>query len=218
MTTQEQTISLEQLDAVFDEAILNFNLIQQLANERITPSDDGYLNLNRAYFRISTSFYHGFLHLIGKGEPFPAIVILRSFLETYVKSVYAEFIMRPQDIDIEPFISGKKEFPSFFKMASELDQFGKINQNGLEGMFMQFTKQDLAQYEKFSLFTHGRGEFVQAFMKADNVKQHPNDIYDLLCTAKGMYETFALFFFGKQEKTAEFKRLLAEIRQSPTYA
>lgn len=218
MTAQEQNISVERLDVVFDEAISNLNLIYQLDNERITPSEDGYLNLNRAYFRICTRFYKGFLHLIGTGEPFPAIVILRSILEIYVKSIYAEFIMQPQGTDIAPFISDKKAFPSFFKMTSELDQFGKDNQNGLENMFIQFTQQGLALYNQYSLFTHGRGEFLQALMKKDNESLTINQVHTLLCTTKGLYETFALFFFGKQEKTAAFTRMREVISQSPMYA
>ena len=114
-------------------------------------------------------------------------------------------------------ISGEKDFPSFFKMTSALDKFGEEGKNGLEGMFKQFTKQDLAQYEKFSLFTHGRGEFVEAFMKMDNAQLCIEGVSDLIVTAKGMYETLSLHYFGLQKLTSELQRLAHELQKSTMY-
>ncbi|MGY3880268.1 hypothetical protein [Aeromonas veronii] len=102
-------------------------------------------------------------------------------------------------------------------MANELDKFGKEGKNGLEGMFKQFTKQDLAQYEKFSYFTHGRGEFIQAFMKADKVPLHPQDVCDIILSARGLYETFSLHYFGQQNQMNAFKMLANELQKSAMY-
>ncbi|EPY4221365.1 hypothetical protein ACXDJL_000086 [Klebsiella pneumoniae] len=210
-------MSAEQLQATFDEAVKNFLFIKELSNDKQEVSEDDYINLNRAYFRLCTHFYDSFLMMIGNGNPFPAIVVLRSILEVYTKAIYLEFIEKPKKTDVKPLISGEKEFPQFFKMAAALDKFGEEGKNGLEGMFIQFTKQGLAQYEKFSLFTHGRGEFLQAFMKSDTVALHPNDVSDLIYTARGMYETFSLCYFGVQGLTREFQKLKNELQKSALY-
>jgi len=177
-------MTIEELKDSYDEAVNSFKLISELNNKQLSASEDDYINLNRAYFRICTNFYESFLHLIGNGKPFPAIVILRSFLEIYTKAIYLDIIEKPKGTDVKPLISGEKDFPSFFKMTSALDKFGEEGKNGLEGMFKQFTKQDLAQYEKFSLFTHGRGEFVEAFMKMDNAQLCIEGVSDLIVTVQ----------------------------------
>lgn len=210
-------MSAEELQATYDEAVKNFLLIEELSNGKQEPSDEDYINLNRAYFRVCTHFYDSFLMMIGSFKPFPAIVILRSFQEVYTKAIYLEFIERPKKTDVKPLISGEKNFPSFFHMATALDKFGKEGKNGLEGSFIQFTKQGLAQYEKFSLFTHGRGEFLQAFMKSDKVALHPSDVSDLINTARGMYETFSLCYFGVQKLGSEFQKLNNELHKSALY-
>lgn len=207
-------MTIEELQDSYDEAVNNFKLISELNNKQLSASEDDYINLNRAYFRICTNFYESFLHLIGNGKPFPAIVILRSFLEIYTKAIYLDIIEKPKGTDVKPLISGEKDFPSFFKMTSALDKFGEKGKNGLEGMFKQFTKQDLAQYEKFSLFTHGRGEFVEAFMNMDNAQLCIEGVSDLIVTAKGMYETLSLHYFGLQKLTSELQRLAHELQKS----
>ncbi|MDM5065570.1 hypothetical protein OB934_22705 [Aeromonas salmonicida] len=210
-------MTIEELQASLDEAMNNFLLINNLNNKQLSPSEDDYLNLNRAYFRICTDFYESFLHLIANGKPFPAIVILRSILEIYTKAIYLDVIEKPKGTDVKPLISGEKDFPSFFKMTSALDKFGEEGKNGLEGMFKQFTKQDLAQYEKFSLFTHGRGEFVKIFMSVDNAQLCIEGVGDLIITARGMYETLSLHYFGLQKLSYEFQRLTHELQKSAMY-
>ncbi|MBR7585645.1 MULTISPECIES: hypothetical protein [Enterobacteriaceae] len=210
-------MTANELQNQFDEAIDFFQLIEKLSSVKLAVTDDDYLNLNRAYFRICTNFYSSFISLIGSGNPFPAIVILRSILEIYTKGVYLEYIEKPKGTDVKALICGDKDFPSFFKMASDLDKYGKDEKNGLEGMFKQFTKQDLAQYEKFSLFTHGRGEFVQTFMKSDNVRLQPAPVSDLIQTARGLYETFSLFYFGLQKQADAYLKLRDKIQKSALY-
>ncbi|HGE8242477.1 hypothetical protein LZT27_21525 [Aeromonas veronii] len=210
-------MTIEELQDSYEEAVNSFKLISELNNKQLSPSEDDYINLNRAYFRICTNFYESFLHLIGEGKPFPAIVILRSILEIYTKAIYLDIIEKPKGTDVKPLISGEKDFPIFFKMASALDKFGEEGKNGLEGMFKQFTKQDLAQYEKFSLFTHGRGEFVKTFMSTDNAQLCIEGVSDLIITAKGIYETLSLHYFGLQKLTSELQRLAHELQKSTIY-
>ncbi len=210
-------MTAEELETAFKEAIKNFLLIKDLSNRELAPSENDYINLNRAYFRICTDFYDSFLIMIGKGSPFAAIVILRSLLEIFTKGIYLELIEKPKGTDIKPLISGEKDFPSFFKMASALDKFGEEGRNGLEGMFKQFTKQDLAQYENFSLFTHGRGEFVQAFMKSDKAILNPDAVSELIHSARGMYETFSVYYFGLQKQTSALRKLTNELQKSAMY-
>ena len=210
-------MSAEELQATYDEAVKIFFLIQEISDRKLEQSEDDYINLNRAYFRLCSHFYDSFLMMIGSGKPFPAVVVLRSFQEVYTKAIYLQYIEKPKGTDIKPLISGKKDFPQFFKMANALDKFGEEEKNGLEGMFTQFTKRGLAQYEKFSLFTHGRGELLEAFMKSDNVALHPQDISDLIYTARGMYETFSLCYFGVQGLFSEFQKLKNELQKSALY-
>ncbi len=89
-------------------------------------------------------------------------------------------------------------------------------QNANSHFFQQFTKSGLGQYAKFSLFTHGRGDYVMALMSSANVPLHPNDVRDLILTAKGMYEAFSLFFFGVQGETQKVKLLSQKLMDSQT--
>lgn len=108
-------MTANELQNQFDEAIDFFQLIEKLSSVKLAVTDDDYLNLNRAYFRICTNFYRSFISLIGSGNPFPAIVILRSILEIYTKGVYLEYIEKPKGTDVKALICGDKDFPSFFK-------------------------------------------------------------------------------------------------------
>lgn len=216
---QDTKMTHQDLEPEFKVAFENLRLIQSfiVKEGKLAPSEDDYLNLNRAYFRLCTEFYDSILLLIGNGRFYTAIVVLRSFLEVQTKAMYVEFIEKPKGTDLKPLILDEKNFPSYFKMASELDRFGEENQNGMEGMYRQFTRQGLSQYTKFSLFTHGRGPFVEALMKSDNVQLCPEGVRDLIFTARGLYETFALFHFGLQKQFDAFKKLRNVIVNDPFY-
>ena len=108
-------MTVEELQASFDEAMNNFKLISKLNNKQLSPSEDDYLNLNRAYFRICTDFYETFLHLIGEGKPFPAIVILRSILEIYTKAIYLDVIEKPRGNRCQTINFRRKGFSEFLQ-------------------------------------------------------------------------------------------------------
>lgn len=201
----------QEITEVIREAHRAYRLIQELSKDPLPPSNNDYINVNQAYFRICTDFYSNLMDLIANEKPFPAIVILRSFLEIYIKSFYIEFVEKPKGTNISALISGKKNFPNFTEMASDLDKFGSENENGFKDVFVQFTKKGLRSYEKFSLFTHGRGEYVSAFMKRNQVLLSLEDVRDLLITAKGMYETLALLYFAVHSMPLQGKMLLNEI-------
>lgn len=210
-------MSVEQeIDNAYAEAGDNYDFISKLIELNPPKSDNDYININRAYFRMGNNFYQSIMMLLGEGKPYPSIVILRSMIEVFTKAIYLEFIEKPKGTNIIPMISGDNGFPSFVNMSKELDKFMSENPMGPDNFFQQFTKSGLGQYAKFSLFTHGRGDYVMALMSSANVPLHPNDVRDLILTAKGMYEAFSLFFFGVQGETQKVKLLSQKLMDSQT--
>lgn len=199
----------DEINKAFSEAAENYDFIANLIDLNPPESDSDYININRAYFRMCTNFNQSLMMLIGDGKPYPAIVILRSMLEIFTKALYIEYVEKSKGTDILPMISGEKSFPNFANMSKELDKFLSGHSNGPDNFFKQFTKRGLGQYEKFSLFTHGRGDYILALMKSTYAPLHLDDVRDLILTAKGMYEVFALFYFGVQGEKNKF-RLVGE--------
>jgi hypothetical protein len=58
---------------------------------------------------------------------------------------------------------------------------------------------------------------VQAFMKSDNVTLEPVDVSDLIQTARGMYETFSLFYFRLQKQEDAYLKLRDKLQKSALY-
>lgn len=204
----------DEIDKAFSEAAENYELIVNLIDLNPPESDSDYININRAYFRMCTNFHQSLMILIGDGKPYPAIVILRSMLEIFTKALYLEYVERPRGTNIFPMISGKKNFPSFTNMTNELDKCLSGHSNGPDNFFKQFTNRGLGQYSKFSLFTHGRGDYVTALMKSAYVPLHLDDVRDLILTAKGMYEVFSLFYFGVQGEKHKFMTISEKLMKS----
>jgi len=206
-----------EIDRAFSEAAENYELIASLIEQKPTQSDSDYININRAYFRMCTNFYQSLMMLIGDTNPYPAIVILRSMLEIFTKALYLEFVEKPKGTNILPMISGEDKFPNFANMSKEIDKSLSERPDGPDDFFKQFTKRGLGQYEKFSLFTHGRGDYVLALMKSPYVPLHPDDVRDLILTAKGMYEVFALFYFGVQGEIDKLRLVREKLMKSSLY-
>ncbi len=204
----------DEIDKAFSEAAENYELIVGLIELNPPESDNDYININRAYFRMCTNFNQSLMILIGDGNPYPAIVILRSMLEIFTKALYLEYVERPKGTNILPMISGKKNFPSFTNMSNELDKCLSGHSYGPNDFFKQFTNSGLGQYGKFSLFTHGRGDYVTALMKSAYVPLHLDDVRDLILTAKGMYEVFSLFYFGVQGEKHKFRTISEKLMKS----
>ncbi|MCB5312814.1 hypothetical protein [Yersinia intermedia] len=204
----------KETENAFIEAANNYEFIVNLIELNPHESDSDYININRAYFRMCTNFYQSLMILLSDGKPYPAIVILRSMLEIFIKASYLEYIEKPKGTDILPMISGEKSFPNFANMSKELDKFLSEQPYGPDNFFKQFTKRGLGQYEKFSFFTHGRGDYVIALMKSAYTPLHPDDVRDLILTAKGMYEAFALFCFGVQGEIHKLRLISEELMKS----
>lgn len=203
-----------EIDTAFSEAAENYELITNLIELNPPQSDSDYININRAYFRMCTNFNQSLMILIGDGKPYPAIVILRSMLEIFTKALYLEYVEKPKGTNILPMILGEEKFPNFANMSKELDKFLSEHSYGPDDFFKQFTKRGLGQYEKFSLFTHGRGDYVIALMKSTYAPLHLDDVRDLILTAKGMYEVFALFYFGVQGEIDKLKLVSEKLMKS----
>ncbi|GJA79239.1 hypothetical protein KAM354_44750 [Aeromonas caviae] len=54
-------------------------------------------------------------------------------------------------------------------------------------------------------------------MSMDNAQLCIEGVSDLIITAKGMYETLSLHYFGLQKLTNEFQRLVHELQKSAMY-
>lgn len=211
-----------EINNAFSEANEIALFIQKCIDNHTCKTDDIYIKTNHVYFRICRDFYISAMTLIDRGYTYSAIVILRSFIETFTKAMYIEFIYKPERTDILPLISGSQDFPNFVNMSQNLDKFiseyqANTNQTESIDFFKQFTKRGLAQYQKFSFFTHSRGEYVMNLLESDNVRLDPRDIRDLILTAKGLYESFTLFYFGVQGKNDELRLLIEKLMESNQY-
>ncbi|GGB55231.1 hypothetical protein GCM10011502_30240 [Oceanisphaera marina] len=135
------------------------------------------------------------------------IVLVRTMLEIYVKSYYLEFIAKERGDNVIDYIEENKDFPSFFQMTKELEEVKSPKGDSFEGVFSQFTKNYLASYEKFSLFSHGKGAFLKAYYEHEKMSYNTEQITDVLYTVKGMFSTIAMLFFiiqGMHEELGEF--------------
>lgn len=166
-----------------------------------------FKKLNKIYFDIFCSYYYSFSNLVSSGHYSPAIVILRSMLEIHIKAVYVELIEKPKNTQVNDILDGVIKFPSFYQMADILDKYMMQSTPEAEGAYMQFTKRNLAQYNKFSYFVHGNGEFIKQMFDNGKFGFSHESINDILCSAKGLFETFSLFYFGVQGQMENQKKL-----------
>ncbi|WP_058776515.1 hypothetical protein [Pantoea dispersa] len=170
-----------------------------------------FQKLNKTYFDIFCSYYYSFSSLVSSGHYSPAIVILRSMLEIHIKAVYVEFVEKPKGTEVSDILKGAVKFPSFYQMADTLDKYMMQSTPEAEGAYMQFTKKNLAQYNKFSYFVHGSGEFIEQMFHNGKFGFSHESINDILCSAKGLFETFSLFYFGVQGQMENFRKLASII-------
>ncbi|WP_422195227.1 hypothetical protein [Acinetobacter sp.] len=179
--------------------------------------DDQYQRINVAYFGLFKSHFDSFKLLIKNDEFNSSIVIARTMLELYVRCFYLEFIEKPKGSDVIKLLNQKDDFSSFFKMSTALDNYEHTENGDFQKHFKQYTKQGMTLYEKYSKFTHGRGEIITALYKANNLENVVfafEDIEDSLLTIKGMYETFALQFLYVQGNEIMRKKLADRMIQS----
>ncbi|EPC5388530.1 hypothetical protein ACRZ2F_000520 [Serratia liquefaciens] len=128
-------------------------------------------------------------------------------LEIHIKAFYVECIERPKNTSISDILDSVVKLPSFYQMAEELDNFMMQSTPEAEGAFMQFTKRYLAQYNKFSYFVHGNGSFIKEMFDNGKFGFDNTSIMELLVSAKGLFETFSMFYFGVQGQIENLRKL-----------
>lgn len=201
---------LKELMQIIDK---NFVLIHEILDTKTLSLDDDYTKINYTYYTMFCSHYESFFILINNNHFSSAILLLRTMLELYVKSFYLEFIEKEKNTKILDFLDNKKQFPKFFDMVKKLEQH--IDKFGAKfnGVFQQFTKSKLASYEKFSLFSHGKGEYLRASFMHNKLSYTSQQILDVLTTAKGLFETFSLLIFYIQGFHDDLKGVINELRK-----
>lgn len=169
-----------------------------LKNHEIDISDD-YKKIIWTYFKIFATHYEAIHHLIYSGGYYTSgIVLVRTMIEIYVKSYYLEFIAKEQGDDANEYINEEKSFPSFSQMAKRLEAVKNPKGDSFNGVFSQFTKKYMSSYEKFSLFSHGKGEFLKAHYEHEKMSYTTEQITDVLNTVKGMFSTIGMLLFFTQ--------------------
>ena len=184
--------------------------VNEMIDHKNPNFEDDYCKIVYIYYRIFCQNYRSFDMLIKDKQISPAIVLLRTMLELHIKSHFLFFIERGQS-SVSDFLDGKKPFPNFFKMAEALENYQDESGKGFEGSFDQFTKKNLASYEKFSWFSHGKGDYLKAFFMQGKMIFTQENITELLLTAKGLFETLSLLLFFSQNKLDSTKILLEKI-------
>ncbi|MFM5749341.1 hypothetical protein ACET6F_00895 [Aeromonas veronii] len=180
-----------------------FSFITPLVEKKKLKLDDQYKKINYTYYRVFCCHLES-VYILTKTEHFSsAILLMRTMLEIFVKSYYFEFIEKSKGSNVEDFLGGEKDFPSFFMMTKALEEYEHELFGNFKESFKQFTKTGLASYEKFSLFSHGRGEVLRAFYNSSQFSCSTEQISDVLLTAKGLFEQLSLLLLFTQNKSKE---------------
>jgi len=207
----------EQVKNILKEIEDDNIFFHELFDSNDVDLSDEYKKINYAYFRIIAGHYEAFINLIYSGHFSSGILLLRTMLELYVKSYYLEFIAKNNNDSVLDYINDTKKFPDFFTMVKNLENYKNESEAGFDGFFEQFTKNNLASYEKFSLFSHGKGEFLKGFYRHhDKMIYSTEQITDVLQTAKGLFETLGILLFFVQNKNNKLKLLLDNIQSKKT--
>ena len=202
----------EELKRLMQTIDNNFVLIHSILESKTLSLDDDYKKINYTYYTMFCTHYESFFILINNHHFSSAILLLRTMLELYVKSYYLEFIEKKKNSKIIDFLDDKKQFPSFFNMVKELEQYTHDSGAKFNGVFQQFTKSGLASYEKFSLFSHGKGEYLKASFLHNKLNFTNKQIYEIILTAKGLFETLSLLLFFIQDFHDEIKNIINKLK------
>lgn len=177
-----------------------FSLVQESINEDEFDLNDPYKRINYTYFKMLCCHLESVQILANENHFSSVIILMRTILELFVKSFYIEFIEKAKKTVIDDLLLAKKDFPNFFVMIKALEEYQKDEFFAFGGDFKQFTKSELALYEKFSFFSHGRGEVLRAFNEHNNIIYTAEQVSDLLLTAKGLLAQISLLLFFIQNK------------------
>lgn len=202
---QNLTSILQEIDSIYD-------FVHSMKNDENFDLSDEYRKLNLTYYNIFCAHVESAFILIDSGHFSSAILLMRTILELYVKSFYLQFIEKKKGTSISDFLSNTKDFPSFFKMIETLENFMSANGEGFGGSFIQFSKSELASYEKFSLFSHGKGEYLRASYDNQKLSYTTEQVCEVLLTAKGLFEMLSLLLFLVQGDQASLGALLEKLK------
>ncbi|MCD4484800.1 hypothetical protein LQR31_09980 [Chromobacterium vaccinii] len=191
----------------------SLTFIHEFIDEPSLKLDDQYKKINYTYFRMFCCHFESLLILTTNNHFSSAILLARTMLELFVKSYYFEFIEKGKGSNVTDFLDGKKDFPTFFAMTKALEEYNGNSFGDFKESFKQFTKSGLASYEKFSLFSHGRGEVLKGFYEHKNISYTTEQISDVLLTAKGLFEQLSLLLFFTQNKVYEIGLVLEKFKQ-----
>ncbi len=197
-----------QIKHILNEIEEAFVLVHEYIDTKGIDLDSEYKKINHVYFRLFCSHLESLFILVKSNHYSSAILLLRTMLELYVKSYYVEFIVKNRGGSVDDLLCGKAKYPSFFKMVEQLESYIQAHGKEFGGAFSQFTKRNMASYEKFSFFSHGTGPILQAFYTHDNITYTTKQISDVLKTAKGLFITLSMLLFVVQNKKDMFSTLL----------
>ena len=199
------------LEKIYKEIEDEYKLFHSLFDMDNVDTSDEYKKINYAYFRVFATHYESIPQLIRTGYISSGIVLVRTMLETFVKSYYLEFIAKNNgDIALD-YIKDVKQFPNFFEMTQQLENVKNENEIGFDGVFSQFTKSFLASYEKYTLFSHGKGEFLKAYYEHEKISYTSEQISEVLLTVKGMFAGLAMLLFHIQGSEKELKHFINKV-------
>lgn len=201
------------IDTLLEMMDKDFDLVYKLLNKKELDLNDEYNRINNTYYNIFCHHYESFLILTNNNGYSSAILLLRTMLELYVKSYYLEFIEKEKTTSILDFLDDKKDFPSFFNMTEKLEEHTDVSGAKFDGVFKQFTKSELASYKKFSLFSHGKGEYLKATFEYQKITYTTQQVTDILKTAKGLFETLSLLLMYVQGFNDEVKLLVNRFQE-----
>lgn len=204
--------NVKKIDPILEEIDEIFAFVHNLINEEEFNLEDPYKRINYTYFKLFSCHLESLWILTEKNHFSSAILLMRTMLELFVKSFYFQFIENEKGSIVEDFITEKRDFPSFFKMTKELEEYNHESYGDFKGSFIQFTKNGLASYEKYSLFSHGRGEVLRAFYIRNEISYTTEQVSDVLLSAKGLFEQLSLLLFFTQKKNKEVGLLLEKIK------
>ncbi|RAR48286.1 hypothetical protein C7401_15238 [Paraburkholderia unamae] len=200
------------IDDILKEIDEIFTFSHNIINGENFNLNDPYKKINYTYFRLFCTHFESLCILVQNCHLSSGILLMRAMLELFVKTFYLEFIEKEKEAIVDDFISGEKDFPSFFTMTKALEEYKHDSYGDFKCSFNQFTKKYLASYEKFSLFSHGRGEVLRAFYNHNKISYTTEQISEVLLTAKGMFEQLSLLLFFTQDNFDKVGLLLEKIK------
>ncbi|MFG3693344.1 hypothetical protein ACGFZ6_08175 [Stutzerimonas stutzeri] len=204
----------QKIDIILNDIDEIFAFIHDLIKGSELDLEDEYKRINYTYHKMFCCHLESLFILTVNKHFSSAILLMRTMLELFVKSFYFEFIEKEKGSSVEAFLNGEKDFPSFFVMTKALEEYSHESYGGFKESFTQFAKSGLASYEKFSLFSHGRGEVLRGFYQYQEISYTTEQVSDLLLTAKGLLEHLSLLLFFTQKRINETGALLTKMKQT----